>query len=229
MALLLPLCQVAGVVLPARTFEGALDVHAALDDGAVANALQLVDWFAGYLADWLAPVEARGVISARSLVCAARSAPRSSQETAQDLAVRLKALDKTLFDAERGARGREARLTAGRRYLKIAVKRYPLARLEAYEGWVMDGDCHGHPAVVHGWVCAYLRVEARAAVHMYMSAVAQRSVQVAVERGVIGARETLSVLGPIAAQLESSSHGLLASSPAHDERLSAAAVLPVIG
>ena len=219
MAFLLPLCQVAGAALPARTFVDALDVRAVLDDGSVANAAQLVEWFVGYLADWLAPVEAQGVVSAQSLARAWRSAVRSSQQTAGDLALRLKALDKRLFDAERSTHGREARLTAGRRYLQIALKRYPLAGLEAYERWVMDGDCEGHPAVVHGWVCAYLRVEERAAVHMYLSAVAQHSVQVAVERGVIGSRETLSVLGPIAPQLERFVDASLSAPDVHDGRL----------
>ncbi len=219
MAFLLPLCQVTGATLPARTFADALDVRTALDDGTVANASQLVEWFADYLADWLAPVEARSVVAAQSLVRVWRSAGRLSKDTAEDVVVRLKALDKRLFDAERSAHGREARLTAGRRYLRIALKRYPLAGLEAYEDWVMRDECKGHPAVVHGWVCAYLRVEERSAVHMYLSAVAQHSVQVAVERGVIGSRETLGVLGPIAAQLERFVERSLASPDVHDERL----------
>ena len=202
MAFLLPLCQVAGAALPARTFEDALDVREALADGSVTNAAQLVDWFAGHLAEWLSPIEARGVLSAQSLVRVWRAAGRSPQDMEGDIGHRLKALDKRLFDAEQSARGREARLTAGGRYLQIALKRYPLAGLSAYEGWVMDGVCGGHPAVVHGWVCAYLRVDERTAVHMYLSAVAQYSVQAAVADGVIGSREALSALGPIASQLE---------------------------
>ena len=213
MAFLLPLCQVMGSVLPPQTFDGASDIREALADGSVTDAAQLVDWFAVYLMDWLAPVEGRGVASACRAVCAARANGRQSDGMMTEyLTTAVGRLDKKLFHAERSALARESRRTAGRRYLHLALKRYPLSGLAAYKAWIQEGVCDGHPAIVHGWVCAYSRVDAKTAVHTYLSAVAQYSVQTAVECAVIDSHGALAVLGPIASELDRHVESALSSS-----------------
>ena len=66
---------------------------------------------------------------------------------------------------------REGGIKIGKRYLKMINTLYPQSGLQDYARWIDHNFCYGNSSIIHGWIIAYLEVEADVSVftHLYVS------------------------------------------------------------
>lgn len=219
MAFLLPLCQILETALPTGALADLTDLRSALGGGRIATARQFHEWMKQHVAEQLGPVDGRGVLSARRSLAPLYAGKEAREHTAHLAAalapevnptrLLLRLLDGRLTFSKPDESARRASATAGKRYLRIASRLYPRSGLSLYDDWIRAGECYGHMAVVHGWMCAFFQQDDRTAVLTYMLANLQCCAQAAREEGIVSAAEARGLLRSMHADLDAQTEQLL--------------------
>ncbi len=142
----------------------------------------------------------------------------------EDIAERLKDLDRRLTVSRLARESREGGIKIGRRYLRIIAELYPQSGMDEYERWIEEGTCFGHPCIVHGWICAYLEQTAEAAVLSYLYVGTNNMIQNALRAMAIGQTAGQKVLHQLLPLLEKEAESLVQRPPALERLASGAPV-----
>ena len=83
------------------------------------------------------------------------------EEEPEDTEKYLQQLDHKLTLSKMSSESREGGIKIGKRYLKMFNTLYPQSGLrDSMLSWIDNNLCYGNSSIVHGWITAYLEVEA---------------------------------------------------------------------
>lgn len=161
------LYQLIDSAFPTGSFSHSFGLETALKENKINTSTDLLKWMESYISANLAVMEGAAVYIAYQLI----QTTVQNHEIPETVQKDLQRLDQKLTLRTLASESREGTIKIGRRYLNIVDALYPESGLEQYADWIKDGRCYGNPAVVHGWISAYLEVSADIAVftHLYAS------------------------------------------------------------
>lgn len=188
----LRIAQLADSAFPVGAFSHSFGLETALKEGRVDCGADLRLWLSGHLHGNLASADGPAVFWSHRISHSVRSGNPQAIRMLADLDQRL-TLTKLAQESRTGA------AKIGRRYARLAAELYPEAGFDRYEAWIRGGQCYGHPAIVHGWLCRHLEADARTAVQSFLYGAVNALAQNAQRAAAIGqteAQRTLLLLLP---------------------------------
>ncbi len=176
------LAQFVDSAFPTGAFAHSFGLETAAQEGRLRTADDLRAWLLDFLHGSLEPMDGPAVVHA--------STPGAAQDA-------LRELDRVLYVSRLARETRTAAQKIARQYMRMAIALYPEFAPEAgvhraprddppaataallrdgdpaapfrrYAALVRRGDCRGHPAIVHGCVCAFLGESSASAVTSYL-------------------------------------------------------------
>ena len=129
---------------------------------------ELYEWVKSYVSGSLAPTEGVAVY----LTYQAIQKELKNQELSKHAQKYLQRLDQKLTLSKMSSESREGGIKIGKRYLKI--DQYLISAIRAStlcSAGLINNLCYGNSSIVHGWITAYLEVQADFSVftHLYVS------------------------------------------------------------
>ncbi|GAX89862.1 urease accessory protein UreF [Effusibacillus lacus] len=186
----LPLVQLIDSAFPTGAFSHSFGLETFLQEGRVQNAGELKEWLESYITGSLAPMEGAVVFWAYRYAEKVISTHPESELAREN----LKLLDRRITLSKPARESREGEIKIGKRFLHIVQELYPESGLEQYASWIRSEECYGSNAIVHGWICAYLKQTPQAAVLTHLYAGVNSLVQNALRAMAIGQTEGQKVL-----------------------------------
>ena len=149
---------------------------------------------------------------------------RRSLTVSELIAVLLQDLDQRLTVSRLARESREGGIKMGRRYLRLLTELYPEAGLAKYERWIREEKCYGNSAVVHGWICAYLKQGVASAVLSYLYVSTNNLIQNAIRAMSLGHTMGQKLLHQMLPLLEKEAEDLIQKPPSFEQLASGAPV-----
>ena len=137
-----------------------------MQEGVVSDPGTLQRWLENFVSHSLVPIEGPGVHWAWQWKMAEAGGGAN-----QDMQEKWIDLDRRLTLTRLSRESREGGIKVAKRYLQMVMALYPESGLEWYRESIQEGQCFGHTAVIHGFVCAFLQqpVETAVLTHLYTS------------------------------------------------------------
>jgi urease accessory protein len=161
------LFQLVDSAFPTGAFSHSFGLETAFQEKKIDKPIELYNWLKSYVSGSLAPTEGVGVY----LTYQAMQKELLHQEWSEDTEKYIQRLDRKLTVSKMSSESRNGGIKIGKRYLTIVQSLYPQSGLQQYVRLIDSKLCYGNAAIVHGWITAYLEVQAELSVftHLYVS------------------------------------------------------------
>ncbi|WP_028392392.1 urease accessory protein UreF [Bacillus cihuensis] len=207
------LFQLVDSAFPTGAFSHSFGLETAFQEKKIDKPIELYSWLKSYVSGSLAPTE--GVVV--YLIYQAIQKEILNQGKSAYTEKYIQRLDRKLTVSKMSSESRNGGIKIGKRYLTIVQTLYPQSGLKQYARWIDSQLCYGNAAIVHGWITAYLEVQAELSVftHLYVSVnnLLQSSIRLTVI-GQTGAQMILQKLYPF---LVEEAEKIIQSSPDEDD------------
>jgi urease accessory protein len=161
------LFQLVDSAFPTGAFSHSFGLETAFQEKKMNGPSELYEWIKSYVSGSLAPTEGAAVYLTYQVI---QRVLKNGGEP-KDTKKYLQQLDQRLTLSKMSSESREGGIKIGKRYLKMINTLYPQSGLRDYARWIDHNFCYGNSSIVHGWITAYLEVEADVSVftHLYVS------------------------------------------------------------
>ncbi|AXI10999.1 urease accessory protein UreF [Oceanobacillus zhaokaii] len=207
------LFQLVDSAFPTGAFSHSFGLETTFQENKINKPIELYSWLKTYISGSLAPTE--GVVV--YLIYQAKIKEFLNQEKPEDTEKLIQRLDRKLTVSKISSETRNGGIKIGKRYLSTVHTLYPQSELIQYSRWIDDQLCFGNAAIVHGWITAYLEVEAELSVftHLYVSI--NNLLQSAIRLTVIGQTAAQMILQKLYPLLMEEAERIIQSSPNEDD------------
>lgn len=207
------LYQLIDSAFPTGAFSHSFGMETALKENKISESQDLLKWMESYISANLAKMEGTAVYITYQLI----QTTSQNHELPETVQKDLQRLDQRLTLSKQAFESREGTIKIGKRYLNIADTLYPEAGLGQYADWIDSRLCYGNPAIVHGWISAYLEVSTDIAVFTHLYTSANNLLQSALRMTAVGQTDIQLILKELYPLLMKETNNIIDSSPNEDD------------
>ncbi|WP_165887008.1 urease accessory protein UreF [Scopulibacillus darangshiensis] len=205
----LSLLQLVDSAFPTGAFAHSFGLETAFKENKLSGPKELYEWLQDYIRGSLIPTEGIAVFVSYQTIqkeIEINALPETVQED-------LQRLDQKLTFSKKASESRDGTVKIGKRYLKIVHTLYPEAGLDQYAGWINERLCYGNPAIVHGWISAYLDIPCDQAIFTHLYTNVNNLLQSALRMAVIGQTDAQLILQRLYPLMDEEAEQIVHSSP----------------
>lgn len=163
MSSFLQVAQLVDSAFPTGAFSHSFGLETMLQEQRIMSIPAYISWLEQYISGGVAPLEGTGVCWSWMY-----ADMYLQQEKKAEAKQNLLKLSRRLTASKLAMESRAGVSKIGKRYLHTVKAVYPHSGLDHYEQWIKDGEGDANAAIVHGWICCYLKVPLETAVLSYL-------------------------------------------------------------
>jgi urease accessory protein len=207
------LFQLVDSAFPTGAFSHSFGLETAFQEKKINEPFELYGWLKSYVSGNLAPTEGVAVY----LTYQAIQKELLNQDQPDYAEKYLQRLDQKLTLSKMASESREGGIKIGKRYLNIVHTLYPQSGLQQYASWIDQQLCYGNASIVHGWITAYLEVQADLSVFTHFYASVNNLLQSALRLTAIGQTGAQVILQKLYPFLVEEAKKIIQSCPNEDD------------
>jgi urease accessory protein len=210
------LFQLVDSAFPTGAFSHSFGLETAFQEKRINEPSELYGWLKSYVSGSLAPTEGVAVYLTHQAI----QKELINQERPEHAQKYLQRLDQRLTLSKMSSESRGGGIKIGKRYLNIVNTLYPQSGLRHYARWIDQQLCYGNASIVHGWITAYLEVQADLSVftHLYVSV--NNLLQSALRLTVVGQTGVQMILQKLYPFMVEEAEKIIQSCPHEDDLFS---------
>lgn len=210
------LFQLIDSAFPTGAFSHSFGLETAFQEEKIKGPFELYEWVKSYVSGSLAPMEGVAVYLTYQEI----QKELKNQELSNPAQKYLQRLDQKVTLSKMPSESREGGIKIGKRYLKIINTLYPQSGLRHYASWIDQYLCYGNSSIVHGWITAYLEIQADFSVftHLYVSV--NNLLQSAIRLNAVGQTDVQMILQKLYPFMIEEAENIIHSCPNEDDLFS---------
>lgn len=208
----LALFQLVDSAFPTGAFSHSFGLETAFKENKLSGPQELHKWLQDYIRGSLVPTEGIAVYVSYQAI----EKESTLQELPETVQEDLQRLDRKLTFCKKASESREGTIKIGKRYLKIVHALYPEAGLDQYAKWIDEGLSFGNPAIVHGWISAYLEAPCDQAIFTHLYTNVKNLLQAALRMAAVGQTDVQLILQELHPLMMQEAEQIVLSSPGEE-------------
>ncbi|HET7580093.1 MAG TPA: urease accessory UreF family protein [Bacillales bacterium] len=205
----LALFQLVDSAFPTGAFSHSFGLETAFKENKINRPEELNEWLRSFILASLVPTEGIAVYISYQAIQRASSLEELPETIQED----LQRLDRKLTFSKKASESREGSVKIGKRYLKVVHTLYPESGLDQYTRWIDKQLCFGNPAIVHGWLSAYLEVPPEEAIFTHLYTSVNNMLQGALRMAAVGQTDVQLIMQKLYPLMTEESEKIVQDSP----------------
>ncbi|WP_106497490.1 urease accessory protein UreF [Lentibacillus sp. Marseille-P4043] len=217
--------QLIDSALPTGAFSHSFGLETAYQEGQIKDPDDLYNWAYHYITGVLTPIDGIAI----SITYQTLKDEITSGQIPEQVKHSMQKLDQKLTMCKMSSESRKGGIKLGKSYLKVINTLYPDSGLLQYSDWINGKLCYGNPAIVHGWISAYLAVSLELAVFTHLYSSINMLLQSALRMTIVGQTDVQLILQRLYPMLTKSAKEISAGSYSENDLCSYSVVQEVEG